>query len=90
MKNNDKQTTRMVVAGTNANGEPDLFFCRVICRQEQYDTGDHYDAAADTALLNGYGSPFVIFDEHDPPKSLFNLFDWDTASDHDISEEAKL
>ena len=88
MKTSDKQTIRIVVAGTNANGEPDLFFCRVICRQEQYDKGEHYDAAADTAIQNGYESPFVIFDEHDPPKALFNLFAWDNASDHDISEDA--
>jgi hypothetical protein len=78
---------KMVVAATNANGEPDLFFCKVICSKEQYEEGDHYDAAKDQAKLEGYESEMVAFDENDPPKSLFELFVWNSAEVVDISDE---
>jgi len=70
---------RMVVAA-HGNDGPDLYFCKVECSQEQYDDGDHYDSAEFSADANGYGHPMVTFDENDPPKPLFDLFNWDSAS----------
>lgn len=70
---------RMVVAAHGLDG-PDLYFCKVDCSQEQYDNGDHYDAAKSAAKDNDYEGSMVAFDENDPPKPLFDLFNWDSAS----------
>ena len=70
---------KVVVAGNGFDG-PDFYFCKVECNQEQYDNGEHYDAAKSAAANNGYDSPMVAFDENDPPKLLFDLFNWDSAS----------
>jgi len=78
----------MFVAATNANGEPDLFFCYVRCTSEQYDNGEHYDAAKWLALEEDYEGPdMVAYDEFDPPKAAFNLFEWDTATTFDITNK---
>lgn len=76
---------KMVVAATNANGEPDLFFCKVICSEEQYQEGRHYDAAKRKAEQEGYEGQMVAFDERDPPKRLFDLFVWNSAEVVDAS-----
>lgn len=70
---------RMVVAAHGFDG-PDLYFCKVECSQEQYDDGEHYDIAKSAAKENGYDEPMVAFDENDPPKAMFDLFEWDTAT----------
>jgi len=71
---------KVVVAATNANGEPDFYWCKVDCSDQEYNEGWHYAMARDAAEENGYEGEMVVFDEHDPPKPLFNMFNWESAS----------
>lgn len=73
-------TIKCVVACTNANGGPDLYFVKVKCKQSEYDEGEHYEMAKESAKLEGYEGPFVVFDEIDGPTALFDLFEWSSAS----------
>lgn len=73
-------TVKCVVACHNASGEPDLFFCKVKCTEDQYEVGDHYERAEDYAKEQGYSGPMVVFDENDGPNSLFDLFVWESAT----------
>jgi len=75
---------KIVVVGEVFDG-PDLYFCIVRCRECQYDKGEHYEAAKEQALEAGYDGPLVAIDEHDRPQSLFDLFQWETASLYDIA-----
>jgi hypothetical protein len=59
----------------------------VKCFPSQYDVGEHYDAAAMAALDEGYEGPLVPIAEFDPPKPLFDLFQWETATVVDITGE---
>ena len=70
---------RCVIAGRNANGEPDLAFVNVSCTTHERDSGWHYAAARRWATENDFAGPFVVFEENDPPKPVFNLFEWDSA-----------
>lgn len=73
--------TKCIVAGTNANGEPDLFFVKVETTAEQLTRGEHYDAARAAAKADGYEEPFVAFDELDPAgTNMLPLFVWESAS----------
>lgn len=72
---------RMIVAGTNPNGEPDLFFCKVECSQKDYQEGNHYDAAKRLASDEDWEQPFVAFDEKDAGgKAMLDKFTWESAS----------
>lgn len=71
---------KCVVACHNAGGEPDLYFVKVSCSEEEYGYGDHYEKAEDHARGEGYSGPMVVFDENDGPKALFDLFVWESAS----------
>ena len=72
---------KCIVAGTNANGEPDLYFCIVNCTIDQGHNGNHYDTAKEMAEDNGYEGPFVAFDERDSAgHAMLDLFEWSTAS----------
>lgn len=71
---------RCVLACINANGEPDFAFVNVWCSSDQYDDGEHYEAAKAWAKDNYYGGPFVVFDEIDGPDFLFDHFVWKSAS----------
>ena len=65
----DMMSIRCAVAVTNANGEPDLFFCRVECTKEQYEDGCHYRAARRAAMEASYSaccSCCWVCDENDP------------------------
>jgi hypothetical protein len=62
---------RCVVACKNASGQPDFFGCTLTATQEEYDNGEHYDAAAVAAEEEGYEGPFVVYDENDGPAWLF-------------------
>lgn len=73
-------TVKCVIACHNASGEPDLFFCKVTCTKQEYGNGDHYERAENYAKDQGYSGPMVVFDEHDGPKALFDLFVWESAS----------
>lgn len=71
---------KCVVAGHGAEG-PDLFFVIVDCSEVQYEDGYHYLRAEEWAKDDlDVDGPCVVFDEHDPPKPLFDLFKWETAS----------
>lgn len=73
------QLVRTVVAAINANGDPDLFFCKVACTEQEYSDGKHYNAACNLAMEEGY-VPKLEFDEYDPAgKALTQLFVWDSA-----------
>jgi len=76
---------KCVVAGSNANGEPDFWFVIVRATQQQYDSGEHYKAAKAHADDNGFESS-LAYDENDPPKPLFEMFKWDTADTIDVEE----
>lgn len=71
---------KCVVACRNASGESDFYFCKVECSEEQYDVGDHYELAEDSAREEGYEGPMVAFDENDGPDFLFDHFVWESAS----------
>jgi hypothetical protein len=72
-------TLRCIVAANNSNGEPDLFFVKVTCSEDDYEHGLHYDAAAEASEQNGY-DPRLSFDERDPAgQAMLHLFEWDTA-----------
>lgn len=68
-----------VVACFNASGEPDFYFCRVECEQDEYDVGKHYELAEEAAEGEGYSGPMVAFDENDGPEWLFERFVWASA-----------
>lgn len=77
---------RMMVAATNANGEPDIYFCKVTCTEDELDSGDHYDMAKRHAEDEGYDRPMVAFDEFDPAgKAMLNNFVWESATTFLIS-----
>lgn len=71
---------KCVVACHNASGSPDFYFCIVSCLKNEYELGEHYDIAAQSALAEGYDEPFVIFDEHEAPDWLLSRFVWASAS----------
>ena len=76
---------KMIVAGTNANGEPDLYFLKIRCTFEEYNEGEHYLLAQRKAEEEGYERPFVVFDEHDSAgKAMLPLFTWETASEYTV------
>ena len=65
----------------------EFFFCKVRVDGDEVAvcTGDHYDIAKDAAKAHGFipeaeEGAFVVFDEHDGPKALFDMFVWDSAS----------
>jgi hypothetical protein len=61
-----------VVACANSNGEPDFYPCIVDCSQEQYDNGEHYDAAKDAAADAGY-EPYLAYDHNDAGFAMLKL-----------------
>jgi hypothetical protein len=76
-----------VVACLNASGTPDFCPVRVKCQQEQYDNGDHYDAAREAASRLSYETgECIVFDENDGPRWLFKRFNWKTATRCEIDE----
>lgn len=86
MDNKDNVRIRVVVACTYAPSDgPDFYFCKVECRQDQYENGDHYDCARLRASGEGFEPAMVCFDENDGPKFLFDHFVWESASILDIT-----
>lgn len=75
---------KLIVAATNANGEPDFFFCKVRCTGEQYDNGEHYDKAKDAAEDEGYEA-YLAIDENDPAgRAILDHFVWESASTYTV------
>ena len=70
---------RCVIAGEGING-PDLWFVKVNVSEEQYDQEEHREIAKRWAEEQGVDELCVVLDEYDNPKSLFDLFVWESAS----------
>lgn len=70
-----------MVAATNSNGEPDIYFVIVECTNEQIDRGDHYDAAREAAQAAGYEPHDLVFDQNNAAgNAMQSLFVWESAS----------
>src|SRR5262245_5632789 len=77
MIRNLPETIRVIVAGTNRNGESDLFFTKVQATGEQVESGNHYERAEAAAVKAGYQRPLVAFDEEDPAgRAIVGLYEW--------------
>jgi hypothetical protein len=60
--------------------DKDLFFVKVDCTQDEYDNGQHYEAAEEAAVNEGL-EPAIVFDENDPGgRAMLDLFEWQSAS----------
>lgn len=71
---------KCIVAGRNADGEPDLYFVIVEATEEQIENGEHYDAANANAYNNGY-EPFLVYDEEcSAGRAMLPLFAWESAT----------
>ena len=75
-----KFVVKVVVAGEGHDG-PNLYSVKVACSQDQYDNGNHYEAAKD------YVSQIFLVDriswacdENDPAKDVLNMFNWDKVN----------
>lgn len=77
----------IVVACTNANGDADLFFFKMELENDQYDLGEHYEAAKNYADDQGYEGEMVVFD-NSMPKALHDIFVWESASTINIEDFA--
>lgn len=73
---------KIVVAGTNSNGQPDFYFVIVLASDDDVVHGRHYEAAQMAAVNNDYEEPFVCFDEQDSTYFpwLHAHFAWESAS----------
>lgn len=60
-----RETIRVAVLCTDANGAPDFFFCAVPADRCNVDEGEHYDQAKALCAAEGFG-PLHAFDEKDP------------------------
>lgn len=84
------QIVRCVISALNASGVPDFCACRVLVTQDQYDNGDHYDAAKTAAEEAGYESIGLIYDENDGPEWLFEHFNWSKAPLLDVPDNEEM
>ena len=64
----------------NSSGEPDIYYCKIRCSEEQFDCGDHIGKAIDMAEAEGY-DPRLGCDERDPAGAVLQLFCWDWIPD---------
>jgi len=72
---------RCVIGGTNANGSADFTFVIVNCTEEEYDLGEHYDAATNWALHDQtFEYPVLVWDEREAPAWLLERFVWESAT----------
>lgn len=75
-----RKPVRYVVAADNANGEPDLYFCKIMATQVEIDEGLGYDWAKFAAEDSGY-EPRLAYDcdTDSAGKAIAGLFAWDSA-----------
>lgn len=71
-----QKLVKCVVACYNASGEPDFYPRNILCTEEQYNNGDHYEEAKSAAKVACYSGPMVCFDENDHKGFLFDHFMW--------------
>ena len=70
----------MVAAVNEKSGEADFYFVKVNCTKQQYNLGEHYDAAERQAEKEGY-EPKLTFDEFETAgKAMLDHFAWDSAT----------
>jgi hypothetical protein len=63
--------------GCQGGDGPELHFVRVQCTQEQYENGEHYEAASEYVTDDhNVGGPFWVVDENDPAKDVLILCNW--------------
>ena len=87
-KAKEEKLHHCVVAATNANGEPDLFFIKIGCSKADFENGHHYECAKEKARLSGFEEPMIAYDETDKAgKALMRLFVWETATIVSLTEE---
>lgn len=71
---------RCVVAGFNANGEPDFWFIRVEATVLEIEEGIHYIAAENHAENNAFDAAVVYDEDNAAGKQLMPLVDWKNVS----------
>lgn len=77
-----KIVTPVAVVGHNANGEPDVFMTEVVCSQEQFDNGEHYDLAKEQAVAEDF-DPSIAFDPNDEAWRSPLWRELNASADHD-------
>lgn len=66
---------KCLVAGQGCDG-PELIPIKVSCSQDEYDNGQHYEAAKDYVDLDDI---HWVCDENDPASDVFDSFYWNNA-----------
>ena len=80
MEKMDK-TIKMIVACTNASGEPDLFFFKLKTNDNCIESMLTVDRARQIAKDEGYEGPYVVYDETDRAgKAMLDKFVWESAT----------
>jgi hypothetical protein len=78
---------KMMVAGINSNGEPDFYFCKLICTEDDYDNGYHYKFAMNKAEQADF-EPKLAFDQDDAAgKAIVDHFSWESADTFTVQSE---
>jgi hypothetical protein len=83
-----KKLVKCAVGFQGTDG-PNLAFVKVLLEKEEYENGDHYDAAKEFVRgdLDGDG-PMWVVDEHDPAYDVLGLCeDWAKVKTVDITGE---
>lgn len=81
------QTFDIVVACLNQDNDPDFFFCRVRCTEDDARRLRHLDTASrlvDEEIVE-YAPPFVAYDQNSPAwRILKDHFTWESATIYDL------
>jgi hypothetical protein len=80
-----KKPIKCAVFCNNSQGEPDIFFCQLKATEEEFENGEHYDAAEELAVKGGY-EPHLACDENDPAGAVMQLAVWESVPEHEVSE----
>lgn len=75
---NEDFRIKMAVFCRDANGEPDIFFCRVETTPQEIDNGDHYIKAIALAVKEGYEDCRLACDVMDKAGAVMQLCHWET------------
>jgi hypothetical protein len=81
-------TIKVVVAGDDHDG-PNFWCIKIRCTKEQYDEGTHYERAMQRVAEMHHIDAKIAFDEKDKCGGLpgfTDMFRWDLADVHDITE----
>jgi len=83
----ERKEIKMMAAVVNASGEPDFFFCKVKCNDDEIDNGEHYDAARALAEEEGY-EVRLVYDQMDSGgQAIQHIFCWDSATLIDLEKK---